>query len=363
MSSSRQGVPAVPVMLRWTPQLHERFLDACDRSVYVRLVHGASAPHGRDLQHHSNANFTLTLLVLGRSAVRSFIRSRRLGGPFKATPKQVLVVMNVEGLSLNHVKSHLQKHRSTVLAEFGRRRALEDSELNIARQRVAERDNARGAGSSGATYADDGSFDTDDHGERAELKVEDVAMLRAAHAAQTLRQNDRLLGGFGAVRSPPEVEQLAPTNLAHLAPLTVVTTGNTTSNTTANTNTNGNCTVKKTAARIRQGLLGQESPPPSPEAQYASLLGYDDVVQELHDMKEVVGQMHNRLGQILSSLACGPRVFPSQPSATLDDVGGVGGVTHGQKCSRQEGAMKDLVLFLQQSANARTGQSQHRPTG
>ena len=80
-------------------------------------------------------------------------------------------------------------------------------------------------------------------------------------------------------------------------------------------------------------------------------------------MKEVVGQMHNRLGQILSSLACGQRVFPSQPSATLADVGGVGGVTHGQKCSLQELAMKDLVLFLQQSANERTGQSQHRPTG
>ena len=83
-------------------------------------------------------------------------------------------------------------------------------------------------------------------------------------------------------------------------------------------------------------------------------------------MKEVVGQMHNRLGQILSSLACGQRVFPSQPSATLADVGGVGGVgrvTHGQKCSRQERAMKYLVLFLQQSANARTCQSQHRPTG
>ncbi|GAQ85946.1 hypothetical protein KFL_002620120 [Klebsormidium nitens] len=68
------GAPSSKQRLRWTPELHERFIKAVES----------------------------------------------LGGPDRATPKRILELMEVKGLEVSHVKSHLQKFRiATRIPELG----------------------------------------------------------------------------------------------------------------------------------------------------------------------------------------------------------------------------------------------------
>ncbi|CBI14787.3 unnamed protein product, partial [Vitis vinifera] len=85
----------------------------------------------RTLRRPRRLDSLLSDISLKSSMVRPYVRSKlprlrwtpdlhrcfvhaveRLGGEDRATPKMILQIMDVKGLSISHIKSHLQMYRS-----------------------------------------------------------------------------------------------------------------------------------------------------------------------------------------------------------------------------------------------------------
>ncbi|KAA8524234.1 hypothetical protein F0562_010657 [Nyssa sinensis] len=103
-----------------------------------KVVEDGTSPEGNSSSNNTNADAEEQT-----TTVRQYVRSKtlrlrwtpvlhlafvhaveRLGGQERATPKLVLEAMNVRGLSIAHIKSHLQMYRSKKLDESGQGNGL-----------------------------------------------------------------------------------------------------------------------------------------------------------------------------------------------------------------------------------------------
>ncbi|GKU98643.1 hypothetical protein SLEP1_g11617 [Rubroshorea leprosula] len=87
--------------LRWTADLHERFVDA---------VTQLGGPESEFVHFSFMCSYVgILFLVLLCLDCTSRILMHKIG--FEATPKTIMRTMGVKGLTLYHLKSHLQKYR------------------------------------------------------------------------------------------------------------------------------------------------------------------------------------------------------------------------------------------------------------
>ncbi|XP_044406194.1 uncharacterized protein LOC125513591 isoform X1 [Triticum urartu] len=133
----------------------------------------------------------------------AFIRAvERLGGQERATPKLVLQMMNVRGLSIAHVKSHLQMYRSKKLDHHGQR--IRGAISSGSHQSQKFRSNSpktlvlmRGYSSSTCGHVVSAVFSPMDfHSMRGDRRFHDMLLQRAAALSSTAER-----GGFFVSRN------------------------------------------------------------------------------------------------------------------------------------------------------------------
>lgn len=95
----RQYMRSKVPRLRWTPELHRCFVQAIDR------LGGQESKAHSFITHYntqnSYTNLSYQLLIVHNIVTNSFLFT-------EATPKLVLQLMDIRGLTISHVKSHLQ---------------------------------------------------------------------------------------------------------------------------------------------------------------------------------------------------------------------------------------------------------------
>ncbi|XP_010316586.1 uncharacterized protein [Solanum lycopersicum] len=161
--SIRAYVKSTMPRLRWTHDLHRRFVYAVDHLGGIdRLEFSEDSPSlSMELGNNSSDKTS-------KFAIRAYVKPRiprlrwiddlhrrfvyavdHLGGVNRATPKMVLQIMDVKGLTVSHIKSHLQMYRSLkhqemqALAANGRKRNRIDcsDSMNIPRGNLVHRYN------------------------------------------------------------------------------------------------------------------------------------------------------------------------------------------------------------------------------